>query len=186
MDGRSGFKLTLSLQGLGGVQTSLAGLRRKVVDASPAFSKIDKSVTMMFKRQFDTEGAFGGTPWKPLAPATIKARAKPGRGRGGILRDFNTLWASLVNIGDPDGIRLIEPLRYTRGTRVPYAQAHQEGKVGRRTTRTGKKVGSHGKNQTRKMTRTVLPRRPIIPDPMPDHITRVWEGILASYFAEGN
>ena len=175
------FSLNLSLDGLDGVQISLLGLRRRVKDATPAFTKIDKHVTLMFRRQFQTEGRFGGTPWKPLAPSTLRARAQAGRGRGGILRDTNQLWASLVTMS-PYSIRVIQPQLYTRGTSLSYAEAHQTGKRRSRKTRTGKR-DKKGKMATKMKVRTSLPKRPMIPEPMPASISGVWEKILADYFA---
>lgn len=176
--------MTFKMEGLSGIQSTLDKMLGTLRNAAPAFHRIDKHVSLMFRRQFASEGRFGGTPWKPLAPSTIRARQKPGRGRGGILRDSNTLWSSLVHTG-PESIRLIEPDRYTRGTTVPYAASHQDGVKRTRRTRTGKRTGPRRKYVTKKMRRTSLPRRPIIPDPMPEHISRTWEKILADYYAGG-
>lgn len=146
----------VDVQGLVEAQRTTLGIAERVADARPAFRVLDKHASTVFIRQFASEGAWGGRSWPRLRPATIRARQKPGRGRGGILRDTNRLWASLVKVG-PESIRLIEPQRYERGTIVPYAFRHQ--------------IGDR------------VPVRQIIPDPMPEEVLNTWERILADHFA---
>ena len=153
--------LDLEVRGAEGVQFALRRLRGRVQDARPAFRLVDKHLTTVFRRQFETEGRFGGSPWPPLKPATIRAREQAGRGRGGILRDTNRLWGSLVKGGNvPEGILVIDALRYVRGTQVPYAADHQTG-----------------------VPEQNLPPRPPIPDPMPPEVLRVWERIFLRFFS---
>jgi len=136
-------------------------LQRSLRDFRPAFVVIDKHVTTVFARQFASLGAFGGTLWAALRPSTIRARASVGRGRGGILRDTNRLWASLVKGRGPESVRVIGKDDYRRGTAVPYAQYHQSGTAS-------------------------MPQRQVIPDPMPRAVTQVWAKILARYIETGS
>ena len=141
-----------------GLKMDLKALAKRAGDLRPAFHKIDKHVSTVFRRQFATEGSFGGRKWDPLKPATIKRRqSRSGGNRGGILRDFNRLWSSLVKVG-PESVQIVRPLYYERGTAVPYAEDHQEG-------------------------RGNLPIREMIPDPMPENIVRVWEKIIGATIA---
>lgn len=147
---------TYTVEGFDKVKLDFKKLSKKVADFRPAFQKIDKHVSLVFRRQFASEGAFGGPKWPALAPATIKGRAQSGRGRGGILRDTNRLWASLVKIG-PESVRIMRSHYYERGTSVPYAMAHQEGK------------------------QRGLPKREIIPEPLPTSVVNTWEKIILNY-----
>lgn len=149
---------TSRMEGVDGLKMDLKQLASRTKDLRPAFDKIDKHVSTVFRRQFATEGAFGGQKWDPLKPATIKSRQKAGGNRGGILRNFNRLWASLVKIG-PESIRIVRPKYYERGTAVPYAESHQEGEG--------------------------VPIRHIIPDPMPESVVRTWEKVIADTIAGG-
>ncbi|MHC4647633.1 MAG: phage virion morphogenesis protein [Planctomycetota bacterium] len=150
--------LTSRFEGVEGLKMDLRELAKRTKDLRPAFHKIDKHVSTVFRRQFGTEGAFGGERWDPLKPETIKARRRQSGGnRGGILRNFNRLWGSLVKVG-PESIQIIRSHYYERGTAVPYAEDHQEGK------------GS-------------LPIRKIVPDPMPDSVIGTWEKVIATYIA---
>jgi hypothetical protein len=113
------------------------------LDLSGAFrGPVDALVTEFFRRRFDSEGAYLGTAWAKHARATLRARKQPGRGRGGILRDLNDLWASLTKSGGPGSIRDVGAMLYRRGTTDPKAALHQRG--------------------TKHM-----PARPLIPEPVP-------------------
>lgn len=151
--------VTSKMAGTNRLSLDLQKLARAAEDLRPALRKIDKHVATIFRRQFATEGGFGGRQWPRLARATIKARQKSGRGRGGILRDTNRLWGSLVKVG-PETVLIVRPHYYERGTSVPYARAHQLGR---------------GKG---------LPVREIIPDPIPDSILNTWEKIIGDFFDE--
>lgn len=88
---------------------------------------IANRVHRMFERIFATAGTYIGSPWPKLAPSTIQQKAALGRANMGILRRFNTLWASLVKRSHPLGYRIVTPEGMLIGTSVPYAAAHQEG-----------------------------------------------------------
>lgn len=110
----------------------LRELDRKAENMKPMFRDFDRDVGSFFRRRFKTAGRHGGRPWKPLALATRKARQRAGvsGNKGGVGKP---LWAtgqlkeSLEEVG-PRSIRSIRSDGYVRGTRVPYAFFHQEGK----------------------------------------------------------
>lgn len=158
----------------------LADLTLKVHDLRPAFRRIDRDVTGHLRKQFDTRGQHLGTPWPALKPQTVigrtykrmastKARAKALSmvGAGQPLRDTNRLWASITKGTSPDSLRLIDLLRYERGTThrkngQPVAAIHNTG------TKDGK-----------------IPARPMIPDTWPAPVIATWEGILVQYITQG-
>lgn len=162
---------------LGEVDKLLSNLALKVHDLRPVFrAKIDPEVTQLLREQFDSRGARLGTPWKPLSPRTIKARTRVVRRKGGVattskvgraragfatpLRDTNRLWASFTKGAGPEALRVFGLLEYRRGSRVPYAAAHNAGAPG-------------------------VPARPIIPKSMPAPVLAAWEGYLVAYLTEG-
>ena len=159
----------IKLRGLLTVEKRYTGITRRTQDMTPAWRRIDKSVTTVLTRQHATKGAFGGQSWAPLRPATVKARQRPGGNRGGVghpLWDFGRLRASLIMVG-PESIRVITKDRYVRGTRVPYAVRHQEGFT---VTEWGGQKFKHPRK---------VPARQLIPDPMPEHIRATWLRIAA-------
>src|SRR6476646_5388274 len=69
-------------------------------DLTPVFAgPINQSLNEVFVKQFETEGAYGGTKWAPPPPFTWNLRKRRGHGRGGILRDTNRPGASLTKQG---------------------------------------------------------------------------------------
>ena len=150
-------QIDLRMEGFSKAVRAIDDARGRVSDFSNAFHEIDGVVSDMFRRRFDSEGRSpdNGAAWTPLAPATIAHRlSRPGGNRGGVLWDFGNLRAALVKVG-PDSIRVIDPMRYERGTSRPGAYAHQEGRG--------------------------LPKREIIPDPMPDKLMKEFEDILVAH-----
>lgn len=143
------------------VYLTAATLRGK--NLRPLFEgKLDKSIQSMLKRQFDTKGRWGGTPWAPLKRETKKRRIRRGGNRGGLdhpLWDTGRLRASLLKRDGPDVLRKVGALSIERGTLVPYAAAHQRGK------------------------RKGLAARPIVPSP-PRHIVQSWGTLVARYIAQ--
>lgn len=167
----------------------LAKMSAQASDLRPVFQgPIERSVTVMFIRQFETAGKFAGDPWPPLSPVTVMLRSralethKPGKGKAGPsylagvqskrgraraglyapLRDTLRLWAAYTKAGGPESIRLFTPSSYERGVNVPYAIKHQKGDPKTRT-----------------------PIRRVIPDPMPAKLTATWRAMLAHYVVTG-
>lgn len=135
-----------------GAVAELDRLAARTRDLSPVFNgAVDRIVLGFLRRQFETAGVAGGTPWAPLSEVTLELKARARRARMGILRFSNRLFASLTKRSSPDELFLVTAQSYTRGTRVPYALFHQTGYV------TGTIFG-----RARKQPRQV-PARPLIP-----------------------
>lgn len=106
----------------------LEALGARATNLTPVFlDKVDKLVTAFLVAQFTSEGSYGGEKWAALAPRTLEYRKLPGHGRGGIGRDTNRLWASLVKSPSSEGVVNVTPTHYERGTNVPYAKFFSEG-----------------------------------------------------------
>lgn len=174
-----------------GAREVLRGVRGAVKDLSPVFrGPIDRATTQALVQQFETKGVrLNGAPWQPLSPVTIALRTRvivrkgaartvnrAGRARAGFstpLRDTNRMWASLTKSGAPEGLRVITPSSYERGTRVPYAAKHQRGftitQMFGRSLKAPKRV----------------PARPIVPTNLPLDLVQQYEGHLVDYVVEG-
>ncbi len=164
----------------------MAKMQAASSDLRPVFQgPIERSVTVMFKKQFETHGQFAGEPWPPLSPFTVMMRtrglvkhkpkagaagpaydagvtSKRGRARAGLyaqLRDTLRLWAAYVKPGGPESIRLFTKNSYERGVNVPYAAKHQKGDG--------------------------VPKRQVIPVPIPAKLTITWRAMIAHYIATG-
>ncbi len=147
--------LNVQLKGLAEAIREVEDRTGKTSDFSTAFLEVDLAVGSFFRRRFDAEGGSdGSSKWSPLAPSTLKARQRSGGNRGGILWDFGNLRASLAKLG-PDSIRVITSHSYERGTNRPGAVAHQEGRG--------------------------VPKREIIPDPLPVSLVNEIEVILLAH-----
>ena len=139
----------------------LKKLRQKAADLTPLFEgPMTNRVHEMFARIFASEGGIIGRPWAPLSPATLEAKRRIGRGDMGILRRFNTLWASLTKRGHPLGYRIVTKRSLLIGTSVPYAASHQAGKG--------------------------VPERTIVPseDQIPAAIRAEWDQLMTTYLEE--
>lgn len=115
---------------MGDVLKDLDDAQGRTDDLRPVFRLFDRRVSMFARRQFETSGAVGGTPWEELDESTKKARQRHrGGNRGGVSRplwDFGKLKTSLQEVG-PESVREVGRQRYVRGTTVFYARFHQEG-----------------------------------------------------------
>lgn len=88
---------------------------------------------------------------------------------------------------------MIEPRRYERGTRVPYAVFHQTGytlrTAGERMSLSGARSTISTRHTTSRKrgkgtfagTRDV-PARPIVPDPIPKYLVNDWLETIADHF----
>lgn len=169
----------------------IKGLQAKIGDLRPAYALIDRDVTERLRAQFATRGAALGTPWAPLSPNTIRARTrvmkatrkkgkrsvnKPGRARAGFatpLQDTRRLWASYVKGAGPESYRVIDRMRYARGSAVPYADAHQ---------RPREITQAWGRPLKSAIT---IPARQVVPDTMPAPVLAAWEGTIERYIVSG-
>lgn len=105
-----------------------------VSDASPAFRAIAQrgsgeagvySLRGIERRQFDSQGEFASGGWAPLAPATVRLKARKGLSRR-VLRATGALEASLVGPG-PGHVEIVQPHQLVFGTSDRKARFHQSG-----------------------------------------------------------
>lgn len=144
---------------------------------------INASIDQLFDQQFDSEGAYLGSRWAPLAPVTVKLRQRRGHGRGGILRDTNRLWASLTKLGQgPDALIILTDTSIERGTKVPYAQWQQTGFL----SKTFVVVDKNGNAvPLRRKTPKQIPARPIVTENIPADVLSGWQTAIANFIASG-
>ena len=129
----------------------------------PFFEDVGNLLVASVGRRFRAQRAPDGTPWTPLKPATIKARAKRGRSKIAILRETGRLAGSInyqasdddVRIGSPDERAAIHQLggtidRPARAAKI-YRLKGKDGTVGRRFVKkkaanhvTDVQIGAHG------------------------------------------
>jgi phage gpG-like protein len=108
------------------INVHLLDFRDRTVDASPAFSAIAELMRAETAEQFESEGGHASGGWKPLKPATVKAKQHGGF-RPNILQRTGSLLDSLTVKDDPNQIVEVGPLSLRFGTRVSYAVLHQTG-----------------------------------------------------------
>lgn len=93
-------------------------------DARPAFDLIAGLMMRETGEQFDTEGRHASGGWKPLKPATLRAKQLKGLDPR-ILHATGTLERSLTRPGDANQILEVGPQELRFGSRLAYAGAHQ-------------------------------------------------------------
>lgn len=106
------------------LQELFGRLMRHMADMTPVLAEIGEVVIESVQRNFEEHRAPDGTAWKPLAPATVAARAKKGRSAEDILILNRILMGSLHLDAHPDRVEV--------GTNTEYAAVHQFG-IGERS-----------------------------------------------------
>lgn len=124
---------------------------------------VRKLVTEMIGRQFSTRGRFGGTPWAPLAKSTIERKRQHPEWIQAPMRRTDRMLQSLTNPNSADFEEIITPQGYTRRSLVRYAKYHQSTEP-----RSGR-----------------LPRRPVIPDTIPQPYIVKLRNMLKGYLITG-
>jgi phage gpG-like protein len=105
------------------VDKTLENFQAALADEAPALQAIADDFREMIAQQFSSEGRAEGTPWPPLAPATLR------RKRAGAPILFRT-GALLESLRGPSGANHVEEIdasSLTLGSRLPYAMFHQLG-----------------------------------------------------------
>lgn len=94
-----------------------------IKDLSPAFREIAKSFRDIMRKQFDSEGSYGGSSWAPLNPTYAEWKAANFGGKP-ILQLTGAMMESLV---DKTGstIEEISKLSMVLGSKLPYPKFHQ-------------------------------------------------------------
>jgi hypothetical protein len=128
----------IQVRGLEQVRMNLRRRQRDLADFRPFWPRLQQMVGDWMRQQFETEGRWGGDPWRPLSGEYLerKQREYPGTGilvRTGELR--RAAESPRIAGASPGGVRIVIP-----DAVAPY---HQTG------------------------TRT-MPARPIIPSPLPE------------------
>lgn len=136
---------------------------------TPLRTQIVEDIYQMYRDRFHSEGSYGGSPWAPLAPATIAWKEARGKGHKTTLRLNDNLYDSLTRYyGTKDSEYDVNHFHLTVGTSVPYAKAHQEGY-------TVRPFGNPHANLTR------VPARPIVPEHIPARRRSEWVALLAQH-----
>lgn len=60
------------------VERQLLAMADRTGDATDAMQGIIDGLYESARKQFDTQGAYGGTPWPPSAPSTVERKAAAG------------------------------------------------------------------------------------------------------------
>jgi phage gpG-like protein len=115
----------LTIESLGDVvvDRELLRLAGRAGDLTFPMGRILDSLHRTTADQFASEGARGSGGWEPLAASTLDAKARSGIDPR-ILHATGALERSLTGSG---GIADAHPDGFDFGTRVPYAQFHQQG-----------------------------------------------------------
>lgn len=170
----------------------LTGIKARADDLRPVWlHTVQPILTEFLLKRFETEGAYLGTRWAPLAPATVELRKRPGHGRGGIGRDIGRLWASFVksagSTAAPNGILKITETSIERGSSLRYAQWFARGYNSKtKPVQYTDKSGNRKWTFVRRAVPKAIPARPIIPDPMPAELVSQVEAALTAYVAGGD
>lgn len=122
--------MRLDLEAFGDVQFSREILRvgANAGNMRPAFDKVHDTIRNVEKKQFSTEGAAYSGGWAPLAPSTVRYKARRGLDPR-ILHATGRLRRSFTTKGDPDHVYRASADEMFTGSRVPYAKFHQLGTV---------------------------------------------------------
>lgn len=117
-------RIVFDFAGEAQVDRQLLRFAGRARDARPAFREMARRFAPAEGRQFDSQGAYGSGPWKPLSPeyAAWKERHYPGRK---IMQRTGALKRDLTE--RPFGVEVIEPSHMVLGTNRSYAKYHQRG-----------------------------------------------------------
>lgn len=111
------------------IERELLRVGRYAGDATPAFAAIGDLMIAETQKQFATEGHHASGGWKPLKAATLDRKRRHGL-RLQILQETGALMNSLTEKGD--GNMIFEPSRnqLVFGSKLPYAEVHQNPRAG--------------------------------------------------------
>ena len=107
------------------------------------------AVRGMFRKRFDSRGAYGGGAWEPLSAATMRKRDRAGLGDAPLER-YGTLDASFTQ----EGATVLDAAGLHVGSNDPVL------------------------NLTERGTRN-MPARPVLPDEVPEADAERWAQIIA-------
>lgn len=101
------------------VRRHLLAMADRTADASPAMGSIIDALYDAARQQFDTQGAYGGTPWPANADTTVERKAREGLDPR-ILHATLDLRQSLTEEGG-ENIAIATHDGVVFGTTVPHA-----------------------------------------------------------------
>jgi hypothetical protein len=154
---------SVHVTGIGEVKTRIDVIeRRALAPGSQLWDSLGAFMRSVYAEQFRTEGAFLGTPWKPLKPASQLAKIRAGYRRGILVRTAS-LRDSFTKRGDSESISKSFGNYGDFGSSNRLAIFHQKG-----THRNGK--------------RAIPPRRIIVKT---SYVTHGIKRITAEYIAHG-
>ena len=115
-------QVSVKVEGLDKVRKKLKVTTEKLSDMRKFWSSVGMYVQKQtIKERFDKEQTPDGQKWKPLAPATIKARKKRHKkGNMKILQDTGELRRSIKYEADTNSVKV--------GSNLVYARTHQFGR----------------------------------------------------------
>lgn len=116
--------IRIESQGFKAVRRRIHGMRERAQNLIPAWEALLDWWAKSNSAQFRTRGKRWGTPWKPLAPATIQEKVRLGYPRAPLIRTGD-LRKSLAE--RPLDIERLKPQEMSAGTAVKYARFHQGG-----------------------------------------------------------
>lgn len=106
------------------VRRQLLRFAERASDASGAWIGVMGILSRATRENFATRGAYGGSVWRELKPATRARKARLGLDPR-ILRATGRLYESLVSETHAEHIRAIGPHEMRWGSTVPYGVYHQ-------------------------------------------------------------
>lgn len=115
-------KIDIQTGNAGSLQQKLKDIADGLRDMRPLWQAVGMYIQRQtIKERFDKEQSPGGQKWKPLAPATLRQRAKRHKtGHARILQDTGELRRSITYEAETNSVRV--------GTNLKYARTHQFGR----------------------------------------------------------
>jgi phage gpG-like protein len=117
-------KLYINLAGDVQLSRTLLRFSDRMRDMRPAFNAIADDLADSLRRNFNTQGTYGGAKWSPLSPKYRVWKAKNYPGRPVLVRT-GALRADLTK--RPFGVEKITAQSMDVGTALPYFKYHQHG-----------------------------------------------------------
>jgi len=110
------------------VQRKLFRSQLMVGDMRPALEEVADDLMWVIGSNFSSQGRRGGGSWQKLSDERIRQKTKKGTLQRGILVDTGALHDSMTQRGDQDQILKITRNSLSLGSKLPYADVHDEGK----------------------------------------------------------
>ena len=119
--------------GLRNVTIEIKAMRMRLSNMNPMWEKVGSYLAAVNRRQFATEGAYSGKPWKSLKPDYEQWKVRNGYGQRKILVQTGAMRTSFTS--RPMSIEVYNNHSAKFGSNHPLAKYHQYG-----THRNGKRA----------------------------------------------